>query len=74
MSDVQTGVLASNYAVEDAFMLRDGVRRWWLVLWMRRLKRANGNNERRKEAGLVRNLSAVRMLGNERRGRRGSTT
>lgn len=58
-------------------MLRDGVRRRQTLVACTedaRAKRANGNNERCKEAGLVWNLSAVRMLGNERRGRRGSTT
>jgi hypothetical protein len=35
---------------------------------MRALKRANNNNERRKEAGFVWNLSAGRRIENERKG------
>jgi hypothetical protein len=35
---------------------------------MRALKRANNNNEGRKEAGFVRDLSASRRIENERKG------
>jgi hypothetical protein len=50
-------------------MLLDGVRRRQTLVACTedaRAKRANGNNERRKEAGFVGDLSAARRLGNER--------